>query len=168
MTDATLDPKACFAPFDASQVPYEWKAKPGPYKVAVANSLISNDWRAEMVRVGRAYAQRPGIKSKISDLIVNSSGPEVSAQIAQFEQLILQGVDLIVTNAASPTGLNDVIEEAANAGILVVSFDNVVTSPHAVQVNQDQTEMGRMWAQLSLLRRVTRRRNRSLGGRWQE
>ena len=145
--DATLDPKACFAPFDATQTSFEWKTKPGPYKVAVANSLISNDWRAEMVKVGRAFAARPDIKAKISDFTVNSSGPDVSAQIAQFEQLILQGVDLIVTNAASPTGLNDVIEEAANAGILVVSFDNVVTSPHAMAVNHDQMEMGRIWAQ---------------------
>lgn len=145
--EATLDPKACFAPFDAEQKTFEWKTKPAPYKVAVGNSFVSNDWRAQMIKVGRAYAAEPAIKSKISDFTVNSSGPDVSAQIAQFEQLILQGVDLIVTNAASPTGLNDVIAEAADAGILVVSFDNVVTSPRAMAVNHDQMDMGRIWAQ---------------------
>ncbi len=34
------------SPFDAAQKTFEWKTKPGPYKVAVANSFVSNDWRA--------------------------------------------------------------------------------------------------------------------------
>lgn len=147
MAAPRVDPKACFLPFDPAGKPFTWKAKPGPYRIAVANSLISNDWRVEMVRMARAYAARPNIKPLIKELIVNSSGNEVAAQIAQFEQLILQGVDIIVTNAASPTGLNDVIKEAVDAGILVVSFDNVVTSPYAMLVNHDQMEMGRIWAQ---------------------
>ena len=144
---ARTDEKACFQPFDADQKAFDFKAKPGPYKVAISNSLISNDWRVEMVKLARAYAQRPNVKSMISDLTITSSGPEVSAQITQFEQIILQGVDIIITDAASPTGLDAVIEEAAGNGILVVSFDNVVTSPKAMLVNHDQTEMGRIWAQ---------------------
>ena len=104
--------KACFQPLDAGQAAF-LKIKPDPYKVAVSKSLISNDWRVGMVKLAEAYAQRPDVKPMISDLTSTSSGPEVSAQ---FEQLILQGIDIIVTDAASPTGLNAVIEEAAGSG----------------------------------------------------
>lgn len=146
-SSAAAAANACFMPFTPSTKPFVWKSKPGPYKLAIANSLISNDWRTEMVKVAKAYAARPAVKAKLSEFIINSSGPEVSAQISQFEQLILKGVDIIVTDAASPTGINNVINEAAQAGILVVSFDNVVTSPKALKVNHDQTDMGRIWAQ---------------------
>jgi ribose transport system substrate-binding protein len=52
-----------------------------------------------------------------------------------------------VINAASPTGLNGVIHQACNAGILVVSYDNVVTAPCALKVNTDQFAFGKTLAQ---------------------
>ncbi len=44
-------------------------------------------------------------------------------QPAQVQNLILQGYDAIVINAASPTHLNGAIKQACDAGIVVVSFD---------------------------------------------
>src|SRR5690606_473838 len=65
----------------------------------------------------------------------------------QMNQMILSGVDAIVLNAASPTALNSVVDQAVSAGILVVSFDNTVTTPRGFTVNQDQNDMGRRWAE---------------------
>ena len=71
-----------------------------------------------------------------------NSGNDVSKQSQQMSNLIAQKVDAIVINAASPTGLNGIIAQAAKRGILVVSFDNVVTSPDALKVNTDQFKFG--------------------------
>jgi ribose transport system substrate-binding protein len=64
-----------------------------------------------------------------------------------MDDLISSRVDAIVINAASPTGLNGVIAQACRAGILVVSYDNVVTAPCALKVNTDQFKFGQQLAQ---------------------
>jgi ribose transport system substrate-binding protein len=137
---------ACYQPWTASTEMFKWKQKAPPYRIAFANSFVGNDARTEMVKISKAYAARPEMKTLLKDFSASSSGNDVSAQIAQFNQLILRGVDAIVTDAASPTGINSVISDAADAGVLVISFDNVVTSDRAVLVNHDQVEMGRIWA----------------------
>jgi ribose transport system substrate-binding protein len=64
-----------------------------------------------------------------------------------MDDLISSHVDAILINAASPTGLNGVIQQACNAGILVISYDNVVTAPCALKVNTDQYKFGQQLAQ---------------------
>jgi ribose transport system substrate-binding protein len=64
-----------------------------------------------------------------------------------MSNLISQGVDAIVVNAASPTGLNGIIAQACARKILVVSYDNVVTAPCALKVNTDQYKFGQQLAQ---------------------
>ncbi len=143
---ADFDPRACYQPWDANTKTFKWKKKAPPYNIAFANSFVGNDARTEMIKISKAYAARPDMKQYFKKFSASSSGNDVSAQIAQFNQLILSGVDAIVTDAASPTGINSVIGDAADAGVLVISFDNVVTSERAVLVNHDQVEMGRIWA----------------------
>jgi ribose transport system substrate-binding protein len=46
----------------------------------------------------------------------------VGQQIAQIRQIILSGANAIVVNAASPTGLDSVLEEAVNRGMVVIAF----------------------------------------------
>ncbi|TIO38390.1 MAG: ABC transporter substrate-binding protein, partial [Mesorhizobium sp.] len=59
------------------------------------------------------------------------------------QNLILQGYDAIVINAASPDALNGAIKQACDAGIVVVSFDGIVTEPCAYRVVVDFKDMGR-------------------------
>ena len=64
------------------------------------------------------------------------------------EDLITKKVDAIVITAASPTALAPVVEEATEAGIKVVSFDNVVdTDEQVATVGIDETEFGRIGAE---------------------
>ena len=66
---------------------------------------------------------------------------------AQMEQIIKK-LDAIVITAASPTALAPVVEEATEAGIKVVSFDNVVdTDEQVATVGIDETEFGRIGAE---------------------
>jgi ribose transport system substrate-binding protein len=66
----------------------------------------------------------------------------VTEQAAQIQNLILQGYDAIVINAASPDALNGVVKQACDAGITVVSFDGIVTEPCAWRIAVDFKTMG--------------------------
>jgi ribose transport system substrate-binding protein len=115
-------------------------------RIALSNSYIGNKWRIEMENVFKAALLMEPYKSEIEGSWFNS-GNDVSKQSQQLTNLIAQHVDAIVVNAASPTGLNGILSQAAGRGILVVSFDNIVTAPTALKVNTDQMEFGRRMAE---------------------
>lgn len=115
------------------------------FKIALANSYIGNKWRIEMENVFKAALQMEPFKLEVEGSWFNS-GNDVSKQSQQMTNLIAERVDAIVLDAASPTGLNGIIGQAAARGILVVSFDNVVTTPRALKVNTDQFKFGQTLA----------------------
>lgn len=142
-----FDPAVCFRAAANNDKMVSFKAKIGPYKIGISNSFIGNAWRTQMIQMAKAYAETPEIKAMIKELTVVSSGQDVEAQIAQMDNMIAQGVDAIILNAATPEAFNAVVKRAAAAGVIVVSFDNIVTAPEAVLVNEDQVEFGRVMAQ---------------------
>jgi len=139
-----FDAAAFFRPATNNDKTVSYEAKTGPFKIGISNSFIGNAWRTQMIQMAKAYADTPEIKAMIKELTVVSSGQDVEAQIAQMDNMIAQGVDAIILNAATPEAFNAVIKRAAAAGVIVVSFDNIVTAPEAVLVNEDQVEFGRV------------------------
>jgi ribose transport system substrate-binding protein len=115
-------------------------------RIALSNSFIGNKWRLTMENVFRAALQMEPYKSEVEGSLFNS-GNDVSKQSQQLSNLISQGVDAILTDAASPTGLNGILEQASARGILVVSFDNAVTAPSALTVRFDEFGFGVAWAE---------------------
>lgn len=144
--EVVYDPAACFraAPNNDGMVSYP--AKEGPYTIGLSNSFIGNAWRTQMIQMAEAWAASPEIAPMIEEFIVVSTGEDVEAQIAAMDNMIALGVDAIILNAATPTGFDAVIRRAAEAGVIVVSFDNIVTAPEAVLVNEDQVEFGSVMA----------------------
>jgi ribose transport system substrate-binding protein len=116
------------------------------FKIALANSFIGNTWRVEMENLFKAGCAMPPYDTTVSCSVFNS-GNDVSKQTQQISNLISQGVNAIVIDAASPTGLNGIIKQACDRGIVVVSFDNAVTAPCAQTVNTDQLKFGQQGAQ---------------------
>lgn len=72
-----------------------------------------------------------------------TSENQVTEQAAQIQNMILQGYDAIVINAASPDALNGAVQQACDAGITVVSFDGIVTAPCAWRIAVDFKAMGK-------------------------
>ena len=122
------------------------KSEAGPYKIALANSFIGNTWRVEMANLFKGGCKMPPFNKQVTCSVYNS-GNDVGKQTQQISNLISQHVDAIVINAASPTGLNGIIKQACDRGIVVVSFDNVVTAPCAQTVNTNQLKFGKQMAQ---------------------
>jgi ribose transport system substrate-binding protein len=144
--EVQYDPEACFQPAENNDTTVTYPAKDGPYTIGLSNSFIGNAWRTQMIQMAQAWVATPEISPMIEELIVVSTGEDVEAQIAAMDNMIALGVDAIILNAATPTGFDAVIRRAADAGIIVVSFDNIVTAPEAVLVNEDQVEFGRVMA----------------------
>jgi ribose transport system substrate-binding protein len=100
-----------------------------------------------MLKIADGYVKESDVKQYIKEFKVYNSGQDVAQQIAQIRQAILSGVDAIIVNAAQPSGLDPILEEVAKRGIVIVAFDNSVTSKRAVNINNDQFQMGKRWAE---------------------
>lgn len=112
-------------------------------KIALSNNYAGNSWRQAMLTswdkvTGAAVAD--GIVAEATAFTTAEN--QVTEQAAQIQNLILQGYDAIVINAASPEGLNGVVKQACDAGIVVVSFDGIVTEPCAYRIAVDFKQMG--------------------------
>lgn len=122
-------------------------AKKGPFTIGISNGFVASEWRTQMLQdmqTTNAEYMKAGITK---DLIVQSAGVDVPGQIQQIRNLINKGVDAIIINPNSVNALNPVIKEAKDAGIIVISVDQAITSPDAINVVIDQTEWARMSAQ---------------------
>jgi ribose transport system substrate-binding protein len=112
-------------------------------KIAFSNNYAGNSWRQAMLKsydVVTKKAVADGVVGAAD--VFTTSENQVTEQAAQIQNLILQGYDAIVINAASPDALNGAIKQACNAGIVVVSFDGIVTEPCAWRVVVDFKDMG--------------------------
>ncbi len=113
-------------------------------KIALSNNYAGNSWRQAMLTSWDKVT-----KEAVKAGIVAAADPFTTAenqateQAAQIQNMILEGYDAIVVNAASPTALNGAVKEACDAGITVVSFDGIVTESCAWRIAVDFKEMGR-------------------------
>ncbi|MGV8955322.1 MAG: ABC transporter substrate-binding protein [Cypionkella sp.] len=112
-------------------------------KIALSNNYAGNSWRQAMLTSWDKITG-PAVKDGIvaaADSFTTAEN-QATEQAAQIQNMILQGYDAIVINAASPTALNGAIKEACDAGITVVSFDGIVTEPCAWRIAVDFKGMG--------------------------
>ena len=114
-------------------------------KIAFSNNYAGNSWRQAMLKSYEAVTQKAVKDGAVaaSD-IFTTADKEVPTQAAQIQNLILQGYNAIVINASSPDALNGAIKQACDAGIVVVSFDGIVTEPCAYRVAVDFKKLGSM------------------------
>lgn len=136
----------CYVPWDADTAFFQYPAKTGPFRVALANGYIANTWRIQMIQTAKAYAAQPEVAAKLSEFKVVSTGEDVAAQIAAINNFIDSGYDAIVVNAQNPSSFAPVIRRAKEAGVILVAFDNILDTKDAINVNVDQYGLGQLWA----------------------
>ena len=110
----------CFKPWNAQTKYMQWDKKPGPYRIAVVNGFVGNTWRIQMIQTAKAFAEQAGIKEKIKELKVVSTGTDVAAQLGAIEDFINQGYDAIITIAVAPDGFDRVIRLADRNNVVIV------------------------------------------------
>jgi ribose transport system substrate-binding protein len=98
--------------------------------IALSNSFLGNTWRQTMVNIFQQTASQAKAAGMIAGFKVeNTSDNAATTQISQIKSLILEHVNALLIDSASPTALNPVIEQACHAGITVVVFDSLASAP---------------------------------------
>lgn len=114
-------------------------------KIALSNNFAGNSWRQAMLKSWDKVTKDAVSKGVIAQApSFTTSENQATEQAAQIQNMILQGFDAIVIDAASPTALNGAVKQACAAGIVVVSFDGVVTEPCAYRIAVDFKQLGAM------------------------
>ena len=115
------------------------------YKIALCNSYMGNDWRQEMEKTIQVVASKAPYKDRVTLSIVNTENT-AEAQAAAIDDLTQKGYAAILVDASSGTALNPAIERAAAASVVVVAFDQNVTSEKAWNVHTDFDVASKAWA----------------------
>ncbi len=132
----------CSAAFasDAAVDSAKYKKAP-PYVVGLSNVSPSNAFKVAMVEEFKAACEERG--DLVKAFYVTDAGGQVAKQIADIEDLIAKGVDLLLVTATSPTAISPVVEKAVEKGIVVVTFDNLVeTDKVTVRVEANEAGIG--------------------------
>jgi ribose transport system substrate-binding protein len=115
--------------------------------IGLSNGYFGTEWRNQMVHGAELQFDEYKSKGMAKQLVVQQAGADVNQQIQDIRNMIRQGVSAITVNANSATALNGVINEARRAHIPVVSFDQKVTDPYAVNVTVDHYHWGKRYAE---------------------
>ena len=107
-----------------------------PYVIYLSNNFVGNDWRQQMEKVAQVSADKEPFKGKV-DLHIENADNTVQAQINSLNNIIREKPDAILVDAGSDTALNPTIKKACDAGIVVISFDQLVTEPCAFTMASD-------------------------------
>ena len=113
-------------------------------KIAFSNNYAGNSWRQAMLKSYDLVTKKAVADGVVAAAdVFTTADQEIPTQAAQLQNLILQGYDAIVLEAGSPDALNGAVKQACDAGIVVVSFDGIVTEPCAYRVVVDFEDMGK-------------------------
>ncbi|MBE3559888.1 MAG: ABC transporter substrate-binding protein [Ktedonobacteraceae bacterium] len=118
----------------------------GPFVIGVSNGFVGSEWRTQMIQDMQTVNAEYMKQGLTKDLLVQSADVDAQGQIQQIRDLMNRGANAIIINPNSQTALNPVIKEAHDRGVIVISVDQEVSAPSAINVVIDQTEWARMSA----------------------
>ena len=124
-----------------------FKPVPTPWKWCHSESYQGNPWRVAVTKELNRLADGYKAKGLISSFEISDSNGDVSQQISQIRAFIDKKCSIITSIAGSTTGLNDAIEASYKAGIPFVTQTSSVTSPYAINVDQNYFRWGADMAQ---------------------
>src|SRR5437763_15445602 len=111
-------------------------------RIGLTDGFSSNSWEQSAWNAWKTVAGQAVKDGVIAEQKIITGNDEPAQQITQLQNLVLEGYDAIVIDAASPTALNGAIKEACEAGIIVVVYDSLATEPCAIKVNVDYRDYG--------------------------
>ena len=134
---ATAAAAVCTLALAAVLAPAPARADAGRvYTVYLSNNFNGNDWRQQMLRSVQVAATKPPLAGRVT-LKINNVETTTQAQISSLNNIIREKPDAILVDAGSGDALNPTLERACKAGIVVISFDQVVTADCAYKVSSN-------------------------------
>jgi ribose transport system substrate-binding protein len=106
------------------------------YTIYLSNNFVGNDYRQQMLRTAEVSVKKGPFAGRIN-LKIENVETTTQAQINSLNNIIRVHPDAILIDAGSPTALNPTISRACNMGILVISFDQIVTADCAYKLESN-------------------------------
>ncbi|HWE60193.1 MAG TPA: substrate-binding domain-containing protein [Chloroflexota bacterium] len=122
------------------------------YNIYLSNNYLGNDWRVQMEHSAEVLALKGPDAGRVNLHIVNVDNT-VAAQIASLNNIIQTHPDAILIDAGSNDALNSTIARGCAQGIVMMSFDQVVSAPCAWKFDSgqnDQQPWGAEWLAATL------------------
>lgn len=122
------------------------------YTIYLSNNYLGNDWRVQMEHSAEVLALKGPDAGRVDLHIVNVDNT-VAAQIASLNNIIQTHPDAILIDAGSNDALNSVIARGCAQGIVMMSFDQIVSAPCAWKFDSgqnDQQPWGAEWLAATL------------------
>ena len=124
----------------------KYKKKP-PYVIGFSNASVSNSWRVYFDLQVKAEADNQ--KDVIKKFYVTDANDKPDKQIADVEDLVAKGIDLLIISAATMAALDPIVTRVMKEGIPVVCVDRRVKSDNFVSFvtssNYTQGRMQMLW-----------------------
>ena len=98
--------------------------KEGGYRIGFTNSYNGNSYRQTEEAQMAIAVEKLKAEGWIKEYTIAEANQDAAAQIAQIEDFITQGYDIIIVDPASTSSLNNAIEEACEAGIPVITVND--------------------------------------------
>lgn len=118
-----------------------------PYTIGISNPFISSEYRTQMIdeliETNKEYMEL----GLTEELVIESFDTDVAGQIEQIENLMNQGVDAMLVNPGDAVALNQILEEAVEQGIIVISMDQEIEAEGVINVGHDQYEVAQISAE---------------------
>ena len=103
------------------------------YTIGFSNSYGGNTYRQTMEMLFKKLADQMVADGTLKSYKMLQSNNNVATQVSQIESLILEGVNAIIIDPGSASGLNGAIEKAVKAKIpVVIVNDGPITSEVSV------------------------------------
>ena len=123
----------------------QYKKDP-PYVIGYSNAGLGDSWRVVNLHVIEKTATEH--KDKISKLLITDANHDDAKQVADIQDLVSRGVDLLIVSANTQQALDRVVTRVMKQGIPVVMMDRRIASDNFVTfVTGCDAMMGRLWAQ---------------------
>ncbi|TGQ11492.1 MULTISPECIES: substrate-binding domain-containing protein [unclassified Mesorhizobium] len=108
-------------------------------KIGFSQGTMNHPWRVAMVEGNKKYAAEhyPDV-----DLIITDGNNDASKQVADVENLIAQGIKVLMISPLTEQALTPVVKDAMDAGIKVVTLDRKVNTPVTVHVGGENLPLG--------------------------
>jgi ribose transport system substrate-binding protein len=120
--------------------------KAPPYVIGFSNAGLGDSWRVVGLHsLQKAAHDRADVVKK---LLITDAGHDDAKQVADIQDLVSRGVDLLIVSANTSQALDPAVTQATERGIPVVMVDRRVDSDNFVTfVTASDAMMGRLFAQ---------------------
>lgn len=143
---------ATFQLYNPYQMEYKettkYKKNP-PYTIAYADCAISNIWSVFTSREYMAEAARQEAKGVVKKFYHTDAQDKPDKQIADIEDLMVKGIDLLITRPATEAALDPIITRVYNQGIPVICVSRRIKSnnfcTHVVTSNYASARLQMTW-----------------------